>query len=133
MLSRAARALPFCPAGGTYPKRADLWRVLLLGLSMFLSQVRSPCTAACHAVVPSCCSSVLRCVLCALLLLRLPLLQCTNACVPAPCTGCQPTVACRPSAITPQLLYILGIEMSGVTVATCMQPAIPVRIAKCSL
>ena len=26
-----------------------------------------------------------------------------------------------------QLLYILGIEMSGVTVATCMQPAIPVR------
>lgn len=25
-----------------------------------------------------------------------------------------------------QLLYILGIEMSGVTIATCMQPAIPV-------
>lgn len=27
---------------------------------------------------------------------------------------------------TSQLLYILGIELSGVTVATCMQPAIPV-------
>lgn len=27
-----------------------------------------------------------------------------------------------------QLLYILGIELSGVTVATCMQPAIPVRV-----
>jgi hypothetical protein len=29
---------------------------------------------------------------------------------------------------TSQLLYILGIELSGVTVATCMQPAIPVRV-----
>jgi len=28
-----------------------------------------------------------------------------------------------------QLFYILGIDMSGVVVATCMQPAIPVFTA----
>lgn len=52
-------------AGGTRPKRDDLWRVGLMGGAMFTSQ----------------------------------------------------------------LLYILGIELSGVAVATCMQPAIPVSAA----
>ena len=66
VLSRAAHALPFCPAGSTYPKRADLWRVLLLGLSMFLSQVRSPCSAACLAALASCrcLDSAVCCALC---------------------------------------------------------------------
>lgn len=29
----------------------------------------------------------------------------------------------------PQLFYIMGIDMSGVVVATCMQPSIPVITA----
>lgn len=56
------------PAGSVRPKRADAWRVGVMGAAMFLSQ----------------------------------------------------------------LLYILGIELSGVAVATCMQPAIPVRRCGCS-
>ena len=85
-----------------------------MGCAMFLSQVGS--VLCLQALCATALMSLLRAWVTPALALRArrPDRRC--------CPGRPFSVPCLP-----QLLYILGIELSGVTVATCMQPAIPVR------